>query len=379
MRFVVYDQEEECEGRFLIRAQPARPSRETIGGSEITFRALVSWATKYKLEEAGTQELLNALEEARRACPECTVNDAVERVKAAAAPEELATTDPFRTISSSLDWNRITSEEELKGEALEASETVKAALEQGLIQPRDIGLYRRPQRPPGVVGPTERQRFQSEIEEYERRVRDLEQRLREAQQAKVTPLEERVARASNEYIRTRAAQEGLTGDEVFLLTTAIRPELTLEENRRRIDELIRSIIMERGPPPMLAPPGTEMPPPPPPRRPPERISPSAVVFPGMVFVPGVGPVPILGRAPRPLRPAVPIPAECEVVETFALLEDAHREALSRKLREPERLWGYAYDELSRRWAVIVCERAPENSMFTEDDLLIIVPPEEEEE
>lgn len=233
--------------RILVRAQPARPSNETLS-NEIVFRAFRLWAEKYKLPEADSQILQDSLSEARRAGKDLTLDDAIEKVKDASSSmseEGGAGNPPWSTISSMIDWNRITGEEALKGQAVEASEVVKAALEQGIISPRDIGLYRRPPSPPmQKLTSKARESFERQLSDYENRVKRLEQQLREAQERQKTPEDiqnEEKIRQLNSYILHRGEQEGLSSADVMILTSLIDTTGTTEQNIRRIEDEIYAL------------------------------------------------------------------------------------------------------------------------------------------
>jgi hypothetical protein len=129
---------------------------------------------------------------------------------------------PWSTISEMIDWSRITGEEALRGQALEASEVVKSASEQGLISPRDIGLYRRPSSPPTQkLTSKARESFVRQLTEYEARVKRFEQQLKEARERQKTPEDlekEQKIRQLNTYIQQRREQEGLSSKDVMILT-----------------------------------------------------------------------------------------------------------------------------------------------------------------
>ena len=233
-----------CRIVVRVRSQPARPSNETLS-NEIVFRAFRLWAEKYKLPEGDSQILQDALNEARREGNDLTLNDALEKVKEASTVEEGADNPPWSTISGMIDWNRITSEEALRGQALEASEVVKAAIEQGLISPRDIGLYRRPPSPPiQKLTSKARESFERQLQDYEGRVKRLQEQLKEAQERQKTPEDiqnDQKIRQLNTYIQQRGEQEGLSSADLMILTGLIETKATLEQNIRRIEDEIYAL------------------------------------------------------------------------------------------------------------------------------------------
>jgi hypothetical protein len=237
-----------CRILVRVRNQPIRPSNETLW-NEIVFRAFRLWAEKYKLSEADSLILQDALNEARREGKDLTLGEAIDKVKGASTSEEGAGNPPWSTISEMIDWNRITGEEALRGQALEASEVVKAALEQGLISPRDIGLYRRPPSPPTQkLTSKARESFERQLTEYEARVKRLEQQLKEAQERQKTPQDlenQQKIRQLNTYIQQRGEQEGLSSADIMILTGLIDTKATLEQNMRRIEDEIYALKITR--------------------------------------------------------------------------------------------------------------------------------------
>jgi hypothetical protein len=237
-----------CRILVRVRNEPIRPSNETLW-NEIVFRAFRLWAEKYKLSEADSLILQDALNEARREGKDLTLGEAIDKVKGASTSEEGTGNPPWSTISEMIDWNRITGEEALRGQALEAGEVVKAALEQGLISPRDIGLYRRPPSPPTQkLTSKARESFERQLTEYEARVKRLEQQLKEAQERQKTPQDlenEQKIRQLNTYIQQRGEQEGLSSADVMILTGLIDTKATLEQNLRRIEDEIYALKITR--------------------------------------------------------------------------------------------------------------------------------------
>ncbi len=242
-----------CRILVRVRNQPIRPSNETLW-NEIVFRAFRLWAEKYKLSEADSLILQDALNEARKEGKDLTLGEAIDKVKGASSIEEGAGNPPWSTISEMIDWNRITGEEALRGQALEAGEVVKAALEQGLISPRDIGLYRRPPSPlTQKLTSKARESFERQLSEYEARVKRLEQQLKEGQERQKTPEDlekEQKIRQLNTYIQQRGEQEGLSSADVMILTGLIDTKAMLEQNIRRIEDEIYAlkITKPRAPP-----------------------------------------------------------------------------------------------------------------------------------
>jgi nucleotide-binding universal stress UspA family protein len=237
-----------CRILVRVRNQPIRPSNETLW-NEIVFRAFRLWAEKYKLSEADSLILQDALNEARQEGKDLTLGEAIDKVKEASSVEEGTGNPPWSTISEMIDWNRITGEEALRGQALEAGEVVKAALEQGLISPGDIGLYRRPPSPPTQkLTSKARESFERQLSEYEARVKRLEQQLKEAQERQKTPQDlenEQKIRQLNTYIQQRGEQEGLSSADLMILTGLIDTNTTLEQNMRRIEDEIYALKITR--------------------------------------------------------------------------------------------------------------------------------------
>jgi hypothetical protein len=237
-----------CRILVRVRNQPIRPSNETLS-NEIVFRAFRLWTEKYRLSEVDSLILQDALNEARREGKYLTLGEAIDKVKGASSIDEGAGNPPWSTISEMIDWNRITGEEALRGQALEAGEVVKAALEQGLISPHDIGLYRRPPSPPTQkLTSKARESFERQLSEYEARVKRLEQQLKEAQERQKTPEDieiEQKIRQLNTYAQQRGEEEGLSSADVMILTGLIDTKITLEQNMRRIEDEIYALKITR--------------------------------------------------------------------------------------------------------------------------------------
>ena len=85
--------------------------------------------------------------------------------------------------------------------------------------------------------------------------------------------------------------------------------------------------------------------------------------------------------PKPPPSAPRIPYECQVVQHFEHHLDALKEAKDRKKKEPDKLYGYAFDRTAQKWAVILCSSFPKtkSATLTEGGLVAIVQVEEEEE
>jgi nucleotide-binding universal stress UspA family protein len=233
-----------CRILVRVRNQPIRASNETLT-NEIVYRAFRFWAEKYRLSDADSHILQDALNEARQEGKDLTLGEAIDKVKRASSIDEGAGNPPWSTISEMIDWNKITGEEALRGQALEASEVVKAALEQGLISPKDIGLYRRPPSPPvQKLTSKAREYFERQLQDYENRVKKLEQQLKEAQERQKTPEDirnEEKVRQLNIYIQQRGEKEGLTSADIMILTGLIDTKATLEQNMRRIEDEIYAL------------------------------------------------------------------------------------------------------------------------------------------
>jgi len=70
----------------------------------------------------------------------------------------------------------------------------------------------------------------------------------------------------------------------------------------------------------------------------------------------------------------------EVVQHFEYHLDAVKEAKERKKKEPDKLYGYAFDPAAQKWAVILCSSFPKTkSAKLIEGLVVIVQPTEEEE
>ena len=89
--------------------------------------------------------------------------------------------------------------------------------------------------------------------------------------------------------------------------------------------------------------------------------------------------PVVLPPPKPAPSAPRIPYECQVVQHFQHQLDALADARERKKKEPDKLYGYAYDPTVQKWAVILCSSLPKSATLTEDRLVVLKSPEEEEE
>jgi hypothetical protein len=84
--------------------------------------------------------------------------------------------------------------------------------------------------------------------------------------------------------------------------------------------------------------------------------------------------------PKPAPSAPRIPYECQVVQHFEYHLDAVKEAKERKKKEPDKLYGYAFDPAAQKWAVILCSSFPKTkSAKLIEGLVVITMPDEEEE
>ena len=116
------------------------------------------WVQKYLSPEADSSVVMGAVEEAIRDYPDYTVSEAIKAV-------EEARSEPWATISRGLDWNAINWDKTRIEEAMKSIEIVKEALEQGLISPKEAGLWRR--LPPSP----------EKAAEWRKRVKGLEEQL----------------------------------------------------------------------------------------------------------------------------------------------------------------------------------------------------------
>ncbi|MEM3895409.1 hypothetical protein [Thermofilum sp.] len=127
---------------------------------------LRKWVRDHLLPEADTEIVEAALNEAVDEYPEYTVDEALKAI-------EEARSEPWITIYNAIDWNLVNFEKYQKEKLADAIKIVTEALRQGLITPKEAGLYLRP--PPS---PEKRKAY---IQEIERLKKELE-RLK-----KVTP------------------------------------------------------------------------------------------------------------------------------------------------------------------------------------------------
>ena len=70
-----------------------------------------------------------------------------------------------------------------------------------------------------------------------------------------------------------------------------------------------------------------------------------------------------------------IPAVCNEVETFVHLEGARSDALSRKTRNPNGRYGYAFDPDKHVWGSIECMSMPPIAELDNDQLVVLPTPE----
>ena len=197
MRLVVHAQHlVQCQGRLLIR--PSRPGRDTRNESitnYVQFEALKRWVHKYLLPGAGSTEIDYALVQARFKYGNYSRHEAEQAIKRAQGGPPTGDTSTaheaeWKDISDAMDWNQINFDEQTLQQARDAAEIVKAALQEGLIEPADVQLYRRP---PPDVGAKLKRDYENRITELERelqraytRARELEQRAISAE-ARIPP------------------------------------------------------------------------------------------------------------------------------------------------------------------------------------------------
>lgn len=340
--------------RVLVRRQsrlPAawlvRPQRDTIS-NPIIFSDVKRWVERHKLPTADTMLLNESLEELRRSAPGLTYDDALNRIE----HTQDAKDHPFIDLSEMIDWTRITEEEEFKNKALEAAEVVKAALEAGLIRAKDVDLYRRP---PPELSLKEKKKYEVELADYERRIKELEAKLEEARHPVPVSEEEKLIRQLDEWIHIRAVQEELTAADEQVLRTVVNRKRSLLDNEMAIDyeiAAIKKIQKEKAPPKAPGIPQTT------------GNATAALGFASMGMV-------------RVKRVRIPprIPSLCTTVESYAHLDDARREALTRKLRNPAGHYGYAFDPEERKWATIDCSQVPPDTAMDDDGLIVLPTPE----
>lgn len=243
--------------RFQLRSQ-ARPSKETIGGSAITFRALRNWVLSHKLSEASEIDLDQYLERARERCPECTVQDAINRIKNVAQAEftigEAATTgraDWDSQISKNIDWNALAYEEQQRGELISQAEAIKAAYQAGVIKPSELGLYQRPNPPSPKLTSKAREALESQIRKSEERAAKLELELKEALSKAKTPEDVKTQLKIadiNGYIQARAKEENLSPADAMLLSSLIVESEPRDRIIRRIEDEIFALKSSRRAP-----------------------------------------------------------------------------------------------------------------------------------
>ena len=259
MRFLLHScpaQHYSC--RFRLRSQARPPSKETLGGSEITFRAFRNWVFSHKLAEASDADLDQYVQRARERCPECTVQDAISRVKNVAETEftigEAGTAgraDWDSEISKNIDWNAIAYEEEQKGELISQAEAIKAAYQAGVIKPSELGLYQRPNPPSPRLPSKAREALESQIRKAEERGAKLELELKEALSKAKTPEDVKAQLKIadiNGYIQARAKEENLSPADAMLLSSLIVESEPRDKIIRRIEDEIFALKSSRRAP-----------------------------------------------------------------------------------------------------------------------------------
>jgi hypothetical protein len=184
MRIVVRSQPRFCGGRMVVRSQGRETRREVIS-NPIIFQALERWVLGHKLPEAGSVELRSALEEIRRTYPNFTRGEVEEAIKRAQASND----HPWIDVSSALDWNQVTMEEEARQQARDASEIVKAAYQAGIITPQELELYRRP---PPEISARAKAAYDLAIASLEKQL-DLTRQLKSQAEARARAAEEKLA------------------------------------------------------------------------------------------------------------------------------------------------------------------------------------------
>lgn len=215
-------------------------SKDTLRNA-IVFAAFERWVFNHKLPEYDSRLLAGALEEVKagkKGESDVTLEGAIDRVKGAQNADE----HPWIDVSQGIDWEQVRQEDELRGRAYDSAEVVKAALEAGLISPKDVELYRRP---PSLLSRSEKANLQRRIEELEDKLKALEEKKRtEVEQPPTgTPLE----RTLREYVDKRLIEEQEVGGYIFtaqdkaLLYSITNPAQTEEENKRRLDNQIRAM------------------------------------------------------------------------------------------------------------------------------------------
>lgn len=330
----------------IVRMQ--RKTEETIR-NPIVFENLKRWVQKHKQPTADTMLLEAALEELRRAAPDLTYNEVLDRIELARDQQD----EPYTTISKGIDWYSVWEEKEREKQAHEAAEIVKAALEAGIVKPRDIGLYQRP--PPGL-SLKDKKEYERRLEEYEKRIEELKRMLEEAKKPPVQLSEqEKMVATLKEWIHTRAVQEGLSSADEETLRTIINPKRSLRENQEALDYEIAAMLKLRA------------------EKKPAKLPSLSPTTGDATVIFGFSPFGI--ARVRRVRVPQKVPSVCEVVASFFHFDDARREALARKLRNPERHIGYMFDPDKKLYVTIDCTIIPPNAKLDNDGLIILPAPE----
>jgi len=184
LRIVVRLQDRPCGGRIVVRPQTPETRRESIS-NEFQFQALRKWIIDHKRPEADSMLIDEALREMRTGFPNFTRGEVIEAIKRSQSSND----HPWVAVSNSIDWFAVMMEEEQHQQAIDAAEIVKAALQEGVITPQEVELYRRP---PPEVSQRVKKTYELAIASLERELK-LTRELKRQAEERARTAEEKLA------------------------------------------------------------------------------------------------------------------------------------------------------------------------------------------
>ena len=131
-------------------------SRKDTISNPIIWGHFANWARRHFKPEGDNVELETALQEARTEGSDLTLSEAIRKVMSASGTQD----KPWITIQENINTQSVVAEQVMEEDALKGAEIVKQALEQGIIQPKDVGLYRKP---PSELKPEDLKRLKAKI------------------------------------------------------------------------------------------------------------------------------------------------------------------------------------------------------------------------
>lgn len=139
-------------------------TKEPTINNPLIFNALKNFVKKYMKPEADNIEVESGLEEARREYGSTmTMSEALYEIEHPSDSND----HPWIDIWTGIDWQAVEFDRATQAELTDAAEKIKQGLSAGIIEPRDVGLYKRP---PPEYSIKEKKAWKARIQELEERL-----------------------------------------------------------------------------------------------------------------------------------------------------------------------------------------------------------------